>query len=347
VAVPSETPDGAAAKPLAALAARAEPVARAAAVPSTTAATPSAAPAAAPSATPGAPAAAPLPSSSREKRPPLTEAQREQVRLWRAALTGGLITSTPGFAPVDGRYDLLLHLNGNTELVEESVGYAGLNAVVAILNLGVGSGKYEDRFAVPGAFDKLLERVQAVVEERGHAGARLGRVAVSGWSSGYGGVFNILAVDADFDRIDAVILFDSIHCGWDTSYPPRLKSNCIEPIKRFAQRAVEGRALLSITHSEIVTYGYLNTHDTTDKVLEAVGVPRVPATAAQPWPELAAMVNTLAKKDMVPLSPLTEAHRGGLHVRGYDGNGPITHMQHLIQMSTTALPDLAERWAKR
>ncbi len=43
---------------------------------------------------------------------------------------------------------------------------------------------------------------------------------------------------------------------------------------------------------------------------------------------------------MRPLAPLSEAHRGGLHVRGYDGSGPITHMLHLVQMSTTALPDL-------
>ncbi len=240
----------------------------------------------------------------------------------------------------------MLHLNGNTELVEESFGYAGVNAVVVILNLGVGSGVYEDRFADPAAFALILSRVQAVMEERGLRDARLDRVGLSGWSSGYGGVIKLLANDAIFDRLDAVVLLDAIHCGYDDSFPRQLKPYQIDPIRRFARRAVEGLALLSITHSEIQTYGYLDAHKTTDRVLEFVGVPRVPSTTAQPMPELATMVGVLPRAQMVSMPPLTEAHRGGLHVRGYDGNGPITHMLHLVQMSTTALPDLAARWRR-
>jgi hypothetical protein len=109
---------------------------------------------------------------------------------------------------------------------------------------------------------------------------------------------------------------------------------------------VEGKALLSITHSEIQTYGYLDAHKTTDAVLEFVGVPRRASGAAQPMPALTSMEGVLPRAQMVPLPPLTEAHRGELHVRGYDGNGPVTHMLHLVQMSTTALPDLVARWKR-
>jgi hypothetical protein len=77
-----------------------------------------------------------------------------------------------------------------------------------------------------------------------------------------------------------------------------------------------------------------------------VGVRRVPSSTAQPMPVLATMVGVLPRAQMVPLPPLTEAHQGGLHVRGYEGNGPVTHMLHLVQMSTTALPDLVERWKR-
>jgi hypothetical protein len=218
--------------------------------------------------------------------------------------------------------------------------------VVVILNLGVGSGVYEERFADPAAFSLILSRAQKVMVERGLRDAHLGRVALSGWSSGYGGVVTLLAQDAIAARIDAVTLLDAIHCGYDESWPRKLKPWQIDPIRRFAQRAIEGRALLSITHSEIETYGYLNAHLTTDRVLEAVGVPRVASTAAQPMPDLASMVGVLPKALMVPLPPLTEAHRGNLHVRGYDGNGPVTHMLHLVQMSTTALPDLVAYWRR-
>ena len=136
-----------------------------------------------------------------------------------------------------------------------------------ILNLGVGSGVYEDRFEDPAAFRLILSRVQNVMEERGLRGARLGRIALSGWSSGYGGVYKVLANDELFDRIDGVVLLDAVHCGFMPGSSTRLKPDQIEPLRRFAQRAVEGRALLSITHSEIATYGYLNAHQTTDLVL--------------------------------------------------------------------------------
>lgn len=290
------------------------------------------------------PPSAPPPASSPSPLSPLNErADAHLVRSWRAPLAGGLLTFPPSFSSEDGRYDLVIHLNGNTDLVEESYGYAGVNAVVMILNLGVGSGVYEDRFAVDGSFDLILDRVQSVLTERGLRSPRLGRVAVSGWSSGYGGVIKLLQRDSVFDRIDAVLLFDSIHCGVDV-WTGKQKPDQIEPIQRFARKAAAGRALLSITHSDIETHGYLDAHKTTDVVLRSVGVHRTRAAQPQPMPALRSMIGVMPKAKMLPLPPLTEAHQGGLHVRGYSGNGPITHMLHLVQMSTTALPDLVARW---
>ena len=70
------------------------------------------------------------------------------------------------------------------------------------------------------------------------------------------------------------------------------------------------------------------------------------AATGQEMPALRTMVGVLPRAQMVPLTPLTEVHQGGLHVRGYDGNGPVTHMLHLVQMSTTALPDLVAYWRR-
>jgi hypothetical protein len=44
------------------------------------------------------------------------------------------------------------------------------------------------------------------------------------------------------------------------------------------------------------------------------------------------------------LEQTTQARAGGMLVRGYVGKSPEHHMAHLIQMSVTVLPDLAERW---
>jgi hypothetical protein len=291
-------------------------------------------------------AGAPAPVSAIAPGAPAIErADKHLVRWYRAPLAGGLLVFPPSFASEDGQYDLILHLNGNTDLVEESYGYAGVNAVVVILNLGVGSGVYEDRFADPAAFALILSRAQSVLRERGLVNPRLRRVAVSGWSSGYGGVLKLLQNDAIFDRIDAVVLFDAIHCGYDPD-THKLKPDQIEPIRRFARKAVEGKALLTITHSDIETYGYLNARKTADVVLDTVGVRRARATEPQPMPELHSMVGVLPRALMVSLTPRDEAHEGELHVRGYTGNGPVTHMLHLVQMSTTALPDLVRYWKR-
>ena len=277
--------------------------------------------------------------------PAIERADAHLIRRFRAPLAGGLLTFPPSFASEDGRYDLVLHFNGNTDLVEESYGHAGVNAVVMILNLGVGSGVYEDRFEDPAAFALILARVQSVLTARGLRSPRLGRVAVSGWSSGYGGVLKLLGQDALFEKLDAVVLLDAIHCGYKPG-TKILRPDQLEPMRRFARKAMEGRALLSIAHSEIATIGYLDAHRTTDAVLEGVGLRRGWTTTGQEMPVLRTMVGVLPRAQMVPLTPLTEVHQGELHVRGYDGNGPITHMLHLVQMSTTALPDLVRYWGR-
>jgi hypothetical protein len=52
----------------------------------------------------------------------------------------------------------------------------------------------------------------------------------------------------------------------------------------------------------------------------------------------------LPKPQEVWLEQTSEAKKGGLHVRGYSGQTPEQHMAHLVQMSVTVLPELAERW---
>jgi len=303
-------------------------------------------------ASPMAPAAdvsPPLPVAAAPPTPKEAFAERADAHFvgwYRSPLAGGLLMFPPSFSSEDGTYDLIIHLNGNTDLVEQSYGFAGVNAVVGILNLGVGAGGYETRFEDPAAFRLMLSRAQDVMVSRGLKNAHLGRIGLSSWSSGYGGIIKILLQEEFFDRINAIVLIDSIHCGYDRD-TKKLKADQIEPIKRYAKKAVEGKALLSIVHSEIATYGYHNAHQTTDFVLEYVGVKRRPTREWQPLPNIPARKFVVPNAYMKPLAPLTEAHAGELHVRGYEGTGPYTHMLHLVQFSTTALPDLVKYWKKR
>jgi hypothetical protein len=297
-----------------------------------------------------APAAAdePLPAvtpAGEASAPATDRADAALVRKGRSPIAGGLLTILPGFSSADGRYDLVIHFHGNTDLVEESYARLPLDAVVVIMNLGTGSGPYEDRFANPLALPEILGRVQATLEKRGLQHPTRNRLALSAWSAGYGAVIRILDQPALADQVDAVVLLDGIHCGYQpgtrTLIPERLA-----PFERFARAAMEGKKLFSITHSEITPVGhYAGTKETTDALLERVGVARTPGGETPPELTLASIDGVIARKAIRPLVPRSEATSGGLHVRGYVGAEPETHAMHLIEMSVTALPDLVRYWA--
>ncbi len=263
----------------------------------------------------------------------------------RSPLAGGLLTLPPAFASADGRYDLVIHFHGNTDLVEESYARTPLNAAVVIMNLGNGSGPYEDRFANPLALPEVLGRVQATMEKRGLRNPSLGRLALTAWSAGYGAVLRILEQPALADKVDAVVLLDGIHCGYKPN-TTELQLDRIAPFERFARAAVTGGKLFSITHSEITPIGkYAGTRETTDALLQLVGVARTPGGEAPPPVALASIDGVIARKSLRPLLPRSDTVAGGLHVRGFVGDQPEHHTMHLIEMSVTALPDLVQRWA--
>ena len=116
---------------------------------------------------------------------------------------------------------------------------------------------------------------------------------------------------------------------------------------KFAERAVKGEKLLVITHSNIDPVDYLGVKETTDYILDQLKVERVKIEGKTTLPILRSMEGVLNRADMVALEKRSEAHEGGLTVRGYAGNQPTHHISHLMQMSQTALPLLAQRWKSR
>jgi hypothetical protein len=277
--------------------------------------------------------------------PEIDPADRADAALDRASfntVSGVQIAIPSTFASSDGAYDLVIHFHGLNKLVAESFEHAGLNAIVVVVNLGTGSASYSSHFSSQAALTSILDKVQTTLEKRGLRGARLRRVALSAFSAGYGAARAVLGQPALADQVDAVLLLDGIHTG----YQPRDHSLDVErlmPFERFAEQALSGKKLFSITHSEITPNAeYASTHESTDAVLALLGVARGPGGEAPAIPEIPALANV---GKLVPLAPLSEAHQGALHVRGYDGTQKADHMMHLAQMSETAVPDLVQFWS--
>ena len=263
-------------------------------------------------------------------------------------LERGVLYAPASFSSADGQFDLVLHFHGNTDLVEQSVEAAKMNALVAVINVGDGAEPYSKAFQNPYTFDRMLTTIERRAEKQLHLShAQIRRIALSAWSAGFASVGRILSSRSQLDRIDTVLLLDSPHAKFapfsETEvYPPSL-----ENFLNFARRAVAGQKLMVITHSAIETEGYPSTTVTTDALLAQLSLKRTPVTGASISPP---PVDIPVAKRAFPdgernwLNVVSQAHEGNFYLYGCTGKIKGDHIAHLAQMSVTVLPPLRERW---
>jgi hypothetical protein len=236
-----------------------------------------------------------------------------------------LIPKTCGWE--DESYDLLIHFHGVETTVIPAFEKSGLNAVLAIINLGEFSGPYEKKFADPGSLTALLNDIQRTVAKRCPA-ARMGKIALSSWSGGYGAVSRILAHPAEAEKVDAVLLADGLHAKFSNVRTRSVNELQMTPFLRFSKLAALGDRLLAITHTAINT-PYASTTETADYLLHANGMERT--AHHQPGPR-AGMTLT------------SSAGYNSLLVEGYEGDGKRDHCNHLFAIGDTLFPVLRQRW---
>jgi hypothetical protein len=262
---------------------------------------------------------------------PATTAADQPLR--RVTHGGRVIFIPDGCASVQQPFNLVVHFHGAPTSLEPSFDKSGIGGVLAIVNLGIGSGAYEDAFQAPAAFNQFVDRVSQVVGEMcPGAATSINRVALTGWSAGYGAVWRILDRQAGADRVDAVLLADGLHVGFepDKKRERVVNSAAMAPFTLYADRAVSGEKLFAITHSSIVT-PYASTTETASFLLQQENVPRVTQNAQGP---------------RATMTLLSRADRGCFHVQGYAGNDKPDHCDQLHAMGETLFPYLRERWAR-
>jgi len=250
----------------------------------------------------------------------------------RLVTTNGRVVSLPnGCRTVEEPYDLVLHFHGAPTAVEPVFERSNIDGVLAILNLGTGSGRYDSAFQPAGALEAAVARVQAVVRDL-CPGASNGvrRIALSAWSAGYGAVFRILDRPEGAARVDAVLLADGLHAGFEygAKRERRVSVDQMAPFMAFADEAVGRRKLFAVTHSAITT-PYASTTETADFLLSQVGAERRPVVEAPIRSGMAAG---------------SRADAGDFHVTGFPGGNEAAHCDHLFAMGETLLPYLKERW---
>lgn len=227
-------------------------------------------------------------------------------------------------------YDVLVHFHGVPVSTEPSIQRAGLHSVVVIVNWGIGSGAYEDRFQQEGSLCGFLDGVEKSVDhacKKQSGGIR--RVALSAWSAGYGAIYRVLFHPKDSARVDSILLADGLHTGYLGYH--RVNPLQMEGFAKFADLAVQGQKLFAISHSEVKPYKYASTEETADFLLAREGMTRTQTDEPGPW----------HKQHLI-----SRADKQGMHVRGFSGGAIGDHAQHLHGIGDNLWTLLRDRWAK-
>ncbi len=221
-----------------------------------------------------------------------------------------------------------IHFHGADYLAELAAQRAGL--AVVTLNLGAGSGVYTRAFRDVAQFERLLDRATESIGTLSGKPVRRD-VILTAYSAGYGAIREILRGARGSDRVRAVLLLDGLHAGYLPERQPLAEGGVLDtlglvPFARFGESAVQGGARMMITHSEIFPGTFASTTETSDWLLQRLGLRRTPVLE---WGPLG-------------MQQISRAAAGQLEILGFAGNSAPNHVDHLH-----ALPDFLERLLAR
>jgi hypothetical protein len=284
----------------------------------------------------------PAPPPASQNPSPMVEATRAHERLTQGEIAGRIDSFVgpggravemlvPEAAPELAAVHLVVHFHGAAWVPMQAAALQPTPAVVAVVNLGAGSGGYDRAFSDPAAFDSLLADVTRELSAAGPRVNRIGSVTLVGFSAGHGAIRAILREPRHFERVNAVLLLDGLH----TSYLPQrtvladggaLDPTNLASLADFARAAIRGEKRFVITHSEIFPGTFASTTETADWLLEELVLRRV---AVLRW----------GPRGMQQLS---ETSAGLFEVLGFAGNSAPDHIDHLH-----ALPEFLSRTWER
>jgi hypothetical protein len=204
------------------------------------------------------------------------------------------------------RMPLLVHFHGAAWVAETAAAKDGRWAVISV-ETGEGADVYSRQFSDHALFGKMLD------EASRKTGIHFSAIVLSSWSAGYGAIREILAVPADFRRVDKVLLLDGLHTNYAAGKPgSALDASHLDIFLKFARDAVARRKTMVITHSEISPGTYASTTETADWLLTRLKLTRRPVSRPAPGP--------------LGMREVSEARAGKFRVMGYAGKAAEDHV---------------------
>ena len=226
-----------------------------------------------------------------------------------------VVSLPPHWASSGPEIPVWLHLHGDRATVEAAFTASGASGILVNVTLPGLSKIYADYFSAPAVFPGLLRDVEAALRrESPDKSWRLARLTVSSFSAGFGGVRQLLNQPVAFERIAALVMADSIYCGYaGDSAEKRVETELMAGFLRFARLAADGEKQMLVTHTRQLPEGYASTTETADYLIRELGGTREPIL--QEWPGGLRLLSRFA--------------RGQLEILGFDGDAGADHGRHL------------------
>lgn len=247
---------------------------------------------------------------------------------------------TAFYAPVslavkNDRFDLIIHFHGKHQTTVDALEQSGLPAALVNVDIGVGSQIYRGAYDDAGSLDHVIEFAERALHENGRLpNARVGRVAISAWSAGYGAARVILTRPAEAARVDALVLEDALFADWDPKRPRAraVSMDGLAPTVAFATKATRGEKLFFVTHTAITQGQYAGAPECADALMRHFDVAKGIAPAnAHPFGG----------------APVYTADLADFHIRGYDGKTFNEHAEQHRAMGSLHFAELRKYWERR
>ena len=145
--------------------------------------------------------------------------------------------------------------------------------------------------------------------------------------AGYGATSQILR-QAIAKKVEAVVLFDSLHAGYKEGTKSEVRGQQIQQFVDYAKMAAKKERFMFMSHSSIVPPGYASTTEVATYVVDEVG----------------GHLKKASRKDVLGLEMIDRFDKGDFHVRGYDGNDKPDHCAHIGLMADVMKVHLVPRW---
>ena len=242
---------------------------------------------------------------------PMSETTRAHIRLQKIELRGthhklslGILLVPPGNSKIR---PLVVHFHGAEWVAETAAAKWRKNAATLAVQVGSGSSVYQKAIVSGERFRQLLQEAES------KCSCTFKPVYITSFSAGYGAIREILRDQSSVQRVDGVVLADSLHAGYTTGDKPGLvEGDGLQPFLSFARLATAGSKRMVIVHSEVFPGTYASTTETAEYLLDQLQLKR---KAVLRWGALG-------------MQQLSESHKGHFHLRGYAGNSAPDHVDH-------------------